>query len=161
MDVYDKEGNNIALGKNVTILQGNSTDDASLITNGYHTGSFVTIQPISDEILETIVRVDLGEEYTNIDYVTLWRLYNYNQIYYNTRLFGRDANKRLTWKFHSYKIEGVYPETSSGYTSYMSYEADYPQVVPMIDNVTLNPTTDTNEGVKVTIEAKLEEGTSL
>lgn len=113
LDVYDKLGNNIALNKNVTMERG-SGSNLEKITDGNHDGfSYCTL---NENSAGTTVRVDLGQEYSydQIDRVVLWR--DVDCLYQESRLLGLDANKQITWKFQSYKSEGVYKETSEGYT---------------------------------------------
>lgn len=114
LDVYDKLGNNIALNKNVTIEKG-SGSNLEKITDGNHDGSSYCI--LNENSAGTTVRIDLGQEYSydQIDRVVLWR--DVDCIYQESRVLGLDASKQITWKFQSYKSEGVYKETSEGYTA--------------------------------------------
>lgn len=114
LDVYDKLGNNIALNKNVTIERG-SGSNLEKITDGNHNGS--SYCTLNENSAGTTARVDLGQEYSydQIDRVVLWR--DVDCLYQESRLLGLDANKQITWKFQSYKSEGVYKETSEGYTA--------------------------------------------
>lgn len=114
LDVYDKLGNNIALNKNVTMERG-SGSNLEKITDGNHDGS--SYCTLNENSAGTTVRVDLGQEYSydQIDRVVLWR--DVDCIYQESRLLGLDASKQITWKFQSYKSEGVYKETSEGYTA--------------------------------------------
>lgn len=112
LDVYDKSGNNIAFNKTVVIEKGSGSNPQN-ITNGSHDGtSYCQLSENSDV---TIVRVDLGQEYSynQIDRIVLWR--DVDCIYQESRLYGLDNKKQITWKFHSYKSEGVYKETQEGY----------------------------------------------
>lgn len=114
LDVYDKLGNNIALNKNVTMEKG-SGSNLEKITDGNHDGS--SYCTLNENSAGTTVRIDLGQEYSydQIDRVVLWR--DVDCIYQESRLLGLDASKQITWKFQSYKSEGVYKETSEGYTA--------------------------------------------
>lgn len=114
LDVYDKLGNNIAFNKNVTMERG-SGSNLEKITDGNHDGS--SYCTLNENSAGTTVRVDLGQEYSydQIDRVVLWR--DVDCLYQESRLLGLDANKQITWKFQSYKSEGVYKETSEGYTA--------------------------------------------
>lgn len=114
LDVYDKLGNNIALNRNVTMKRG-SGSNLEKITDGNHDGS--SYCTLNENSAGTTVRVDLGQEYSydQIDRVVLWR--DVDCLYQESRLLGLDANKQITWKFQSYKSEGVYKETSEGYTA--------------------------------------------
>ena len=114
LDVYDKLGNNIALNKNVTMERG-SGSNLEKITDGNHDGS--SYCTLNENSAGTTVRIDLGQEYSydQIDRVVLWR--DVDCLYQESRLLGLDANKQITWKFQSYKSEGVYKETSEGYTA--------------------------------------------
>ena len=114
LDVYDKLGNNIALNKNVTMEKG-SGSNLEKITDGNHDGS--SYCTLNENSAGTTVRIDLGQEYSydQIDRVVLWR--DADCLYQESRLLGLDANKQITWKFQSYKSEGVYKETSEGYTA--------------------------------------------
>lgn len=114
LDVYDKLGNNIALNKNVTMERG-SGSSLEKITDGNHDGSSYCI--LNENSAGTTVRIDLGQEYSydQIDRVVLWR--DVDCLYQESRLLGLDASKQITWKFQSYKSEGVYKETSEGYAA--------------------------------------------
>ena len=114
LDVYDKLGNNIAFNRNVTMERG-SGSNLEKITDGNHDGS--SYCTLNENSAGTTVRVDLGQEYSydQIDRVVLWR--DVDCLYQESRLLGLDANKQITWKFQSYKSEGVYKETSEGYTA--------------------------------------------
>lgn len=114
LDVYDKLGNNIALNKNVTMEKGSGIN-LEKITDGNHDGS--SYCTLNENSAGTTVRVDLGKEYSydQIDRVVLWR--DVDCLYQESRLLGLDANKQITWKFQSYKSEGVYKETVEGYTA--------------------------------------------
>lgn len=114
LDVYDKLGNNIAFNKNVTMERG-SGSNLEKITDGNHDGS--SYCTLNENSAGTTVRIDLGQEYSydQIDRVVLWR--DVDCIYQESRLLGLDASKQITWKFQSYKSEGVYKETSEGYTA--------------------------------------------
>ena len=114
LDVYDKLGNNIALNKNVTMEKG-SGSNLEKITDGNHDGS--SYCTLNENSAGTTARIDLGQEYSydQIDRVVLWR--DVDCIYQESRLLGLDASKQITWKFQSYKSEGVYKETSEGYTA--------------------------------------------
>ncbi len=114
LDVYDKSGNNISLGKTVTIEKGTGLNPEN-VTNGSHDG--LTYCKLNNSSNTTTVRVDLGKEYSydQIDRVILWR--ETGCTYQESRLLGLDANKQITWKFHSYKSEGAYLETADGYTA--------------------------------------------
>jgi hypothetical protein len=114
LDVYDKLGNNIAFNKNVTMERGSGIN-LEKITDGNHDGS--SYCTLNENSAGTTVRIDLGQEYSydQIDRVVLWR--DVDCIYQESRLLGLDASKQITWKFQSYKSEGVYKETSEGYTA--------------------------------------------
>lgn len=114
LDVYDKLGNNIALNKNVTAERG-SGSNLEKITDGNHGG--ISYCTLDRSVSGTTIRVDLGQEYSydQIDRVVLWR--DVDCIYQESRLLGLDANKQITWKFQSYKSDGVYKETAEGYTA--------------------------------------------
>ena len=114
LDVYDKLGNNSALNENVTMEKGSGIN-LEKITDGNHDGS--SYCTLNENSAGTTVRVDLGKEYSydQIDRVVLWR--DVDCLYQESRLLGLDANKQITWKFQSYKSEGVYKETVEGYTA--------------------------------------------
>ena len=156
LEVYDDNNSNIALGKSASLIKGSSATRLNVITDGTigtATTNYAIITPKSSTDLETIVRVDLGKEYANIDHVVLWRYYGDNRIYNNTKLYGRDANLRLTWKFHSYKIQGVYAETEEG----VGFTVNYDDIigVPIITGITQNPANSVNTitGTNITINA--------
>lgn len=157
LKVFNTDGENIALGKPVEIIKGTPEPDAygntARVTDGdTTTGNYLGITPKSSLDLQTIVRVDLGQEYTNIDHVTLWRYYGDGRTYNETRLFGRDADLRLTWKFHSFKIDGTYPETPEGYTSYITHQEI--AHVPYIHSVLLQPEEATLVSTNIIIDAE-------
>ena len=155
LEVYDEAGNNIALNKSATVVKGGEYGNLDVITNGVVDSSYyANIEPKSDNDLQTIVRVDLGQEYTDIQYVKLWRYWKDNRTYYQTGLYGRDATTRMTWKFQSYKHEGEYAETADGYTGRVYYQEI--NSFPIITSVVLDPpnTQASLEGTKMTIGAE-------
>ena len=154
LEVYDEAGNNIALNKPATVVKGGEYGNLNVITDGVVDSSYyANIEPKSDNDLQTVVRVDLGQEYTDIQYVKLWRYWKDGRTYYQTAIYGRDATTRLTWKFQSYKSTGEYPETADGYVGRVYYQEI--QSFPLISSIVLDPpnTTPTLEGTKITIGA--------
>lgn len=154
LKVYDSAGNDIALNKTVTMIKGKGPLNLSRITDGSITSSdYATIEGKTSNDLETIVRVDLGKEYTDIDHITLWRYYTDNRTYYNTKLYGRDAKTQLTWKFQDFRSQGEYAETSSGYSATIRHEVI--EGVPMILSILQEPDNSktTITGTKITINA--------
>lgn len=156
LEVYDDNNTNIALGKSAFVIKGKDFERLEVITDGKigeGWQDYADIKPESTTDLETIVRVDLGKDYTNIDHVTLWRYYGDNRVYHNTKIYGRDSTTKLTWKFHSYKIQGEYAETVDG----ASFTIDYDSIigVPIITGVIQEPTNDiyTITGTNITINA--------
>lgn len=142
LKVFNTAGENIALGKPAEIVKGIPEADAygntARVTDGdIDTQNYLGITPKTPLNLETCVRVDLGREYTDISHVTLWRYCRDGRTYYNTRILGRDGQKRLSWKFHSYKSQGTYPETAEGHTFYMTRQ----EVVhiPYINSIVIDP----------------------
>lgn len=155
LKVYDSAGNDIALNKTVTMIKGKNPADLQRITDGDITSTdYASISGKTSNDLETIVRVDLGKDYTDIDHVTLWRYYQDGRTYLNTKLYGRDATTRLTWKFHDFRIQGEYAETSTGYSSSISHEII--ERVPVIISILQEPNNSTNTivGTKLTINAE-------
>ena len=159
LKVFNTAGENIALGKPVEIIKGtpeaNAYGNTARVTDGdTATGNYLGIGPKTPLNLETCVRVDLGQEYTDISHVTLWRYYGDGRTYYNTRILGRDGQKRLSWKFHSYKSQGTYPETAEGHTFYITRQ----EVVhiPYINSIVLDPENITNTliGTNIIIDAE-------
>lgn len=154
LEVYDEAGNNIALNKPATVVKGGEYGNLNVITDGVVDSSYyANIEPKSDNDLQTVVRVDLGQEYTDIQYVKLWRYWKDGRTYYQTAIYGRDATTRLTWKFQSYKSTGEYPETADGYVGRVYYQEI--QSFPLISSIVIDPpnTTPTLEGTKITIGA--------
>lgn len=154
LKVYDSAGNDIALNKTVTMIKGKNPSNLDRITNGNtNTNDYASISGKTSNDLETIVRVDLGKDYTDIDHVTLWRYYTDGRTYLNTKLFGRDATTRLTWKFQDFRSQGEYVETSSGYSSTIRHEII--EGIPVILSVLQEPNNSTNTivGTKLTINA--------
>ena len=155
LKVYDSAGNDIALNKTVTMIKGKNPANLQRITDGDITSTdYASISGKTSNDLETIVRVDLGKDYTDIDHVTLWRYYQDGRTYLNTKLYGRDATTRLTWKFHDFRIQGEYAETSTGYSSSISHEII--ERVPVIISILQEPNNSTNTivGTKLTINAE-------
>lgn len=108
--VYRKNSStNIATGKTVSLIRGTiSGGSLSNVTDG-DTSTYVTL---SHGTSPSIIRVDLGQEYTDIDHITVYRTTGY--IFNETAIYGRDADLNLTYKFHDYKIQGTYEEMSFG-----------------------------------------------
>ena len=159
LKVFNTAGENIALGKPVEIIKGIPETDAygntARVTDGdISTGNYLGIKPKTPLNLETCVRVDLGKEYTDISHVTLWRYYGDGRTYYNTRILGRDGQKRLSWKFHSYKSQGTYPETAEGHTFYITRQEIVH--IPYINSIVLDPENITNTliGTNIVIDAE-------
>lgn len=155
LKVYDSSGNDIALNKTVTMIKGKNPTNLERITDGnIATNDYGTISGKTSNDLETIVRVDLGKDYTDIDHVTLWRYYQDGRTYLNTKLYGRDATTRLTWKFHDFRIQGEYAETSTGYSSSINHEII--EGVPVIISILQEPNNSINTivGTKLTINAE-------
>lgn len=146
LDVYDTSENNISLGKTVTIEKGTGSDPEA-VTDGSHSGeTYCTLDSSTDA---TVIRVDLGQEYSydNINRVVLWR--ESGATYKESRLFGLDEKKQITWKFQSYKNEGIYEETPEGYTArarkavteyeiYISSVLNALDEPPYADKITIN-----------------------
>lgn len=156
LEVYDMDGNNVALNKTVTAVRGLNSSNLQAITDGFIDPSdYCTIEPVSEDDLLTIVRVDLGKEYNNIASVKLWRQYDGDFIYNKSCVYGRDEKLRLTWKFHSYKKEGIYQETAEGHQWNMTRE--YINQVPMIINVLRVPdnSQSTIVGTNIVINASI------
>lgn len=159
LKVFNTAGENVALNKSVEIIRGipeaNAYGNTARVTDGdIATGNYLGIGPKTPLNLETCVRVDLGQEYTDISHVTLWRYYGDGRTYYNTRILGRDGQKRLSWKFHSYKSQGTYPETAEGHTFYMTRQEIVH--IPYINSIVLDPEniTDTLIGTNIIIDAE-------
>lgn len=154
LKVFDSSGEDIALNKTVTMIEGKDPLNLSRITDGNtETSDYAQISPKTSVNLETVVRVDLGEEHTDIDHVILWRYYADGRRYLNTKLYGRDATTKLTWKFQDFRSQGEYVETSEGYSSTVRREVI--EGVPVILSVLQEPnnSTSTLVGTKITINA--------
>lgn len=155
LEVYDASGNNIALNKPASVIKGEEYANLDVITDGIiDTHSYANIEPKNSNDLQTIVRIDLGQEYTDIQYAKLWRYWYDGRTYYQTGLYGRDATTKLTWKFQSYKHEGEYAETANGYVGKVYYQEI--NSFPLITSVVLDPpnTQASLEGTKMTIGAE-------
>ena len=156
VEVYDDTGTNVALNKTVSAIRGRDAEDLQRATDGTHSdpSKYAIIRATSSSDKETVFRVDLGKEYTNIEYVKLWRYYADNRTYNETKLFGRDGDGALSWKFQSYKKDGVYQETAEGYTAYVKrVNLNYK---PIITQIALDPTTASSsrtDGVKISVSA--------
>ena len=156
LEAYDMDGNNVALNKTVTAVRGLNSSNLQAITDGFIDPSdYCTIEPVSEDDLLTIARVDLGKEYNNIASVKLWRKYDGNFIYNKSCVYGRDEKLRLTWKFHSYKKEGIYQETAEGHQWNITRE--YINQVPTIINVLRIPdnSQSTIIGTNIVINASI------
>ena len=154
LKVFDSSGEDIALNKTVTMIEGKDPLNLSRITDGnIETSDYAQISPKTSVNLETVVRVDLGKDYTDIDHVILWRYYADGRRYLNTKLYGRDATTKLTWKFQDFRSQGEYVETSEGYSSTVRREVI--EGVPVILSVLQEPnnSTSTLVGTKITINA--------
>lgn len=154
LKVFDGSGEDIALNKTVTMIEGKDPLNLSRITDGNtETSDYAQISPKTSVNLETVVRVDLGKDYTDIDHVILWRYYADGRRYLNTKLYGRDATTKLTWKFQDFRSQGEYVETSEGYSSTVRREVI--EGVPVILSVLQEPnnSTSTLVGTKITINA--------
>lgn len=154
LKVFDSSGEDIALNKTVTMIEGKDPLNLSRITDGNtETSDYAQISPKTSVNLETVVRVDLGKDYTDIDHVILWRYYADGRRYLNTKLYGRDATTKLTWKFQDFRSQGEYVETSEGYSSTVRREVI--EGVPVILSVLQEPnnSTSTLVGTKITINA--------
>lgn len=154
LKVFDSSGEDIALNKTVTMIEGKDPLNLSRITDGNtETSDYAQISPKTSVNLETVVRVDLGKDYTDIDHVILWRYYADGRRYLNTKLYGRDATTKLTWKFQDFRSQGEYVETSEGYSSTVRREVI--EGIPVILSVLQEPnnSTSTLVGTKITINA--------
>lgn len=154
LKVFDSSGEDIALNKTVTMIEGKDPLNLSRITDGNtETSDYAQISPKTSVNLETVVRIDLGKDYTDIDHVILWRYYADGRRYLNTKLYGRDATTKLTWKFQDFRSQGEYVETSEGYSSTVRREVI--EGVPVILSVLQEPnnSTSTLVGTKITINA--------
>ena len=154
LKVFDLAGNNVALNKPVTMIKGKDPLNLDKITDGIvDSTQYATISPKTNNDLETIIRVDLGQEYDDIDYIQLWRYYEDGRTYHGTKIYGRDVETALCWKFHSYKIEGPYTETSEGYAASINRESIIG--IPIILGVTLIPNNNVSTivGTNIILEA--------
>lgn len=154
LKVFDSSGEDIALNKTVTMIEGKDPLNLSRITDGNtETSDYAQISPKTSVNLETVVRVDLGKDYTDIDHVILWRYYADGRRYLNTKLYGRDATTKLTWKFQDFRSQGEYVETSEGYSSTVRREVI--EGVPVILSILQEPNNSisTLVGTKITINA--------
>lgn len=154
LEVYTDSGENIALGASVTAVKGDNATNLEVITDGAVSATkYATIEPTSTEDLQTIVRVDLGQEYTNIEALTVWRYWSDGRAFHQTNVYGRDESGQLTWKFQSYKHGGEYIETEDGYTGRVYYQEI--MSFPLIASVVLDPpnTQGTANGTNIIIDA--------
>lgn len=148
LEVYDKTGTNVALGKSVIAKNEGVLSNGERVTNG----NTATTDYASIVGRRTITQVDLGQEY-EIDYVRLWRYYQDNRYYKETFLYGRRDTTELCYKFHDWKRDGEYPETSSGLYVKVN-NAPIDEDIPIINSFTANTTYWTNKGVTLTILAQ-------
>ena len=105
-------GENVALGKTVTISEGALTGwvGVGVVTDGV-LGSFVQLIPHEGK---SAIQVDL-EELFNVDEVKVWHYYADGRIYYGTKTeVSSDGIKWITI-FDSGK-SGVYAETAQGHS---------------------------------------------
>lgn len=155
LQVFDEAGNNVALNKPVSLIKGENATNLDIITDGnVELEKYATIEPESNNDLQTIVRVDLGQEYTDIQYAKVWRYWSDGRSYLQTGLYGRDSTTRMTWKFQSYKHEGEYAETADGYVGRVYYQEI--NSFPLITSIVLDPpnTQASLEGTKMTVGAE-------
>lgn len=155
LQVFDEAGNNVALNKPVSLIKGENATNLDVITDGnVELEKYARIEPESNNDLQTIVRVDLGQEYTDIQYAKVWRYWSDGRSYLQTGLYGRDATTRMTWKFQSYKHEGEYVETADGYVGQVYYQEI--NSFPLITSVILDPPNiqASLEGTKMTVGAE-------
>lgn len=90
LEVYDKTGTNVALGKPVIAKNEGVLSNGERVTNG----NTATTDYASIVGRRTIAQVDLGQEY-EVDYVRLWRYYQDNRYYKETFLYGRKGSSNL------------------------------------------------------------------
>ena len=162
LEVYDVNGVNRAAGIIPAIIKGEyypedvSTMEAA--TDGIKNTTATPYLNIAG--VNTLARFDLGDVY-EISHVKLWRYYPDKRTYYKTFCYGRAGDRpedglsdgELVYKFHDYKRDGTYKETSAGQTWYVDKEpVDISQ--PVINSFTANTTSWTNQGVVLTILAE-------
>lgn len=161
LEVYDINGVNRARGIIPTLIKGTNMNNASIATDGdTSSNSYLDASGVN-----TIMRFDLGGIY-EISHVKLWRYYTDNRKYYKTFVYGRAGNKleddlydkELCYKFHDYKRDGIYAETSSGKTWYVNKEPNDTSK-PIINSFTASTLDWTNQGVVLTILAEDDNGT--
>lgn len=163
LEVYDKDGVNRASGVIPTLAKGDSITGEAFSTDGISTIS--TNNWTTATGLNTIIRFDLGAVY-EISHIKLYRYYADGRKYKKTFVYGRAGDRpeddlhdgELCYKFHDYKRDGIYEETSNGKVWYIEKE---PEDVskPIINSFTVNTTDWTNQGVILTILAEDNEST--
>lgn len=156
LQVFNGDGENVALGKPIIVLKGLNGTNLNAITDGViSSDSYGQLEPFSVDDMQTIFRVDLGQEYTDIQRVSLWRYYADGRTYNDSAVYGRDATERLTWKFHSYKMQGQYQETAEGKTWDVSYE--FHNELPIILGISLVPDNSQNTiiGTNIVVNAQV------
>lgn len=109
-----KSGANIALNKSVTCSSSGS--NLSRITDG-NTDSALWASASSQQ---SYITVDLGEIYTDLDYIQVWHYYADGRTYHNTKTEVSADGVNWTVLFDS-AIEGEYKETADGKIHNVSY----------------------------------------
>ena len=123
-------GENIARGKTVT---GNGPTNSGLqvLTNGStSTGSYLNLGNSSTPVY---AQVDLGEVYYNVDSIAIWRYYNDNRTYHNTKIEVSADGTNWVPVFDSL-IEGEYPESADG-RSYPNTKAKSESLVSSTETI--------------------------
>lgn len=160
IEVYDTSGINRARGITATLYKGDSLVNPKNATDG-NNSTYLTATGIN-----TIIRFDLGAVY-EISHIKLYRYYADGRKYKKTFVYGRAGDRleddlhdgELCYKFHDYKRDGIYTETSSGKVWYVD-NAPIDTSVPVINSFSAsNTTTWTNQGVVLTILASDNFGT--
>lgn len=162
LEVYDKDGVNRASGIIPTLVKGDTIVGEAFSTDGISTIS--TNNWTTATGLNTILRFDLGAVY-EISHVKLYRYYADGRKYKKTFVYGRAGDKpedklndgELCYKFHDYKRDGIYKETSNGKVWYVDKEPE-DTTKPIINSFTANTKDWTNQGVVLTILAEDNEG---
>lgn len=104
-------GENVAKGKPVT-TNGNSPNNLSILTDGITTtGSYASAG--NSTTAPFYMEIDLGKVYYNIDSIGVWRYYNDNRTYHDTKTEVSPDGSTWYSVFDSF-LEGEYPETSEG-----------------------------------------------
>jgi len=107
LEVYDRFGVNLALGKTLTTTPGYTVDNSANATKPSLDSTYAYISP--EDGTRVYFQLDLGAEY-DIKDVRVWRYYPDRRSYYETAVWGYDKDMNNTAIWHEYAWDGTYQE---------------------------------------------------